>query len=228
VAPARVRRGADPLLCTRRRRITQDGLAILHTTTDLLDTHITELDGSPITTPARALFDIAANLHPKRVERAIDNALARRLVTPALLHRTLDELADRGRNGIVLMRTLLEARPRGYRPPESRTEARLNDLLERAGQRRLSMQHDVGADEAWIGRVDFLDDEVPLVVEVQSELFHGSVLDRQRDQQRLEHLRAAGFIVLELWESEIWHRPDEAVAKVVEARHTARSRRRAA
>jgi very-short-patch-repair endonuclease len=203
------------LLSSRRRRITDDGLTTVHSSRDLLLAHVTEVDGIPITTPARALFDIAATEHPKRVERAIDNALARRLVTNALLHRTLRELADRGRHGITLMRELLDARPPSYRPPESNTEARLNDLLERAGQRRLSPQHDVGDDEAWIGRIDLRDEEAPLLVEVQSDLFHGSLLDRQRDQERIGALRAAGFVVLEIWESAVWHRPDEVVAAVV-------------
>jgi very-short-patch-repair endonuclease len=211
------------LVCVRRRNNEDASIAIVHTSRDLAETHLAELHGLPVTTPARALFDIAATLHPKRVERAVDNALARRLVTVPLLHRTLAELADRGRSGITLMRALLEARRRDYRPPGSNTEARLNELLKRAGQRRLAPQREVGSEEAWIGRVDYGDDELPtLVVEVQSDLFHGSLLDRRRDEQRLAALRGAGFVVLELWESEIWHRPDEAVAKVIAARAQAR------
>jgi very-short-patch-repair endonuclease len=212
------RLGPVEIVCGRRRSGKTSPVAMVHTSRDLLPTHITALDGIPITTPARALFDIAATEHPKRVERAIDNALSRRLVTNALLHRTLRELADRGRDGITLMRELLDARPAGYRAPESNTEARLNELLERAGQRCLSAQHDVGDDEAWIGRVDLRDDLLPLVVEVQSDLFHGSLLDRQRDRERIAALRGAGFLVIEIWESEVWRRSDDVVERIVAAR----------
>lgn len=213
------------VLTTRLRNARRTPVAFVHTTTFLPETHVAESNGLALTTPIRAIFDIAGSVHPKKVERALDNAWARRLVTYALLHRTLDELAERGRKGIVLMRSLAEARPRSYRPPESNTEARLNDLLEQRGQRRLVPQRDVGSEEAWIGRTDLGDPEIPnFVVEVQSELFHGSKLDRERDLTRRDAMRRAGFVVVEIWESEIWRRPDSAVARVIAARYEARQR----
>jgi hypothetical protein len=195
-----------------------------HSTRDLLEEHVAELRGIPLTTPIRAIFDIAATAHPKRVERALDNAWARGLVTYALLHRTLRELGDRGRTGITLMRELAAARPVDYRPPGSNTEARLSEILERAGERPLRRQVDRGTATAWVGRVDFVDDELPLSVEVQSELFHGSVLDRRNDKARIAGLRAAGHEVVEIWETDLWRHPGKVITDVREGRDRARAR----
>lgn len=194
---------------------------VIHSTTDLFDTHITSLQGVPIVTPIRAIFDIAGRMHPMRVERALDNAWARRLVTYALLHRTLGELADRGRPGIRLLRALAEDRPPDYRPPDSNTEDRFKEILKRAGERSMRRQINLGTQADWVGRIDFVDDRLPLSVEIQSELFHGSVLDRRRDRDRIAKLRSGGHHVLEEWESDVWRNPDKVVRDVREARRRA-------
>jgi hypothetical protein len=193
----------------------------VHTTTDLGDQHITVLDGMPITTPIRSVFDIAARAHPNRVERALDTCWNRGLITYALLHRTVDELGGRGRPGSSLFRELAATRPASFRPPESRTEARLNELLVRDGQKPLVRQLDIGDDEHWLVRLDLTAPEVLLLVDVQSQLFHGSVLDRRLDAERLERLRTAGWQTLEIWESAVWERPREAVDAVRRARSAA-------
>lgn len=201
------------------RRSTNHG--IVHSTTDLRDTHIADVQGVPTVTPIRAIFDVAGNLHPKRVEKALDNAWARRLVNYALLHRTLAELARRGRPGITLMRTLADERPADYRPPDSNTEGRFQEILAREGERALRRQIHLGDQERWVGRIDFVDDQLPFSVEVQSELFHGSVSDRRHDKERIQALRDGGHVVLEIWETEIWRDPDKVVGKVREERERA-------
>jgi hypothetical protein len=205
------------------RRDTIDGV-VEHSTRDLLESQITDTQGLPITTPIRAIFDIAATAHPKKVERALDNAWARGLVTYALLHRTLDELGDRGRTGLTLMRELAEARPADYRPPGSSTESRVNEILERAGERTLRRQVDRGTQSAWVGRVDLVDDELPFSVEVQSELFHGSVLDRRNDQLRIAGLRSSGHEVVEIWDTEVWRNPRKVLSDIRNGRARARAR----
>jgi very-short-patch-repair endonuclease len=206
------------VLLPRRRRTQPGPVAVVHTTTHLPDRHTAVLDGIPTTTVARALFDVAGDLHPKRVERAMDGALARRLTDVGSLHRTVAELGGSGRPGTDLMRRLTADRPLGSRPPESNTEARLNELLVQDGQAPLIRQVDVGDGDSWIGRVDLRDADLPLVIEVQSQLFHGSLVDRSSDHLRLGRLRGAGFTVLEIWEEEVWRRPRRAVGRVRSAR----------
>ena len=216
----------DPVhvLSTRSVCRRSTDVARLHSTRDLLATHVTDFRGIPASTPIRAIFDIASGAHPMKVERALDTAWARRLVTYPLLQRTLRELADRGRTGITLMRALAAARPASYRPPESNTERRVNELLERTGERPLRRQVNLGTQTNWVGRIDLVDDELPLSVEVQSDLFHGSRLDRQRDKARIAELRASGFEVVEAWESDVWRDGKRLVADIRDARRRAKSK----
>ena len=72
----------------------------------------------------------------------------------------------------------------------------------------------------WVGRVDFRDERLPLVVEVQSERYHTALTDMRRDAERAEALCAAGFETVAVSEEQVWYRPSE----VVDAVRTARRR----
>jgi very-short-patch-repair endonuclease len=187
-------------------------LGRLHRTRLLPPHHVTTVDGIPVTTVARTLFDLAAVLHPGRTERVLDSAVAASPALLPVLHRMLPELAERGRTGIRLMRELLGARPLGYLAPASGLEARLIRLLDEAGiaTRR---QVDLGAD-GWIGRVDLLVTGTNIVIEVDSTRFHTSRLDRERDARRDAELRAGGYEVLRITEEDVWYRPAEVVQRV--------------
>jgi very-short-patch-repair endonuclease len=201
-----------------RRAVRRERMAVVHTTTAIDDRDLAMVANIPTVTPIRALFEVAGTVHPKKLERALDNAWARRLVSYALLHRTLDALAARGRNGIRVLRELAAARPPEYRPPESNNESRLNDLVEAAGLPRLRRQVNAGDDDRWIGRMDMADPSLPLIVEVHSELFHGSNLDQQRDAAKRDAMEDAGWIFVEVWESELWRSPHVVVERIVNAR----------
>ncbi len=106
------------------------------------------------------------------------------------------------------LRQLVDDRPLDYRPPESNLEARVAEVLTSAFEPPLERQVDLGDDDDWLGRVDYLDRELRIVFEIQSDLFHSSVSDRARDRARRERLEAAGWLVVEIPEFDVWHRPD--------------------
>ena len=189
------------------------------------DRHVRVLESVPVITPARALFDIAGmeGVHPKRVERAIDNAWSLRLVSGRTLRRTLRELAVTRRPGIALMRELLQERGLDYIPPGSGLEGRVIDILKGRGV-SLRRQVDTG-DEAWIARVDFADTELPFRLEVQSERFHASLVDTRADHERLAKLEAAGFVTVTVTDIEVWHYPEVVIDRVREGRYKANVRR---
>ena len=110
----------------------RSALAELHRTCRLPEAHVLRFERIPVTTPARTIFDLAGALHPGRTERALDNALARRLTTVASLRAVTDDLARQGRPGSGLMRRLLAERAGAYVPPESNMEARLNAVAKPA------------------------------------------------------------------------------------------------
>lgn len=202
---------------TREGRV-RSSTAVVHTSRRLLAHHVTAIHGLPVTTVARTLVDLAGELPFARLERICDWAWARGLLTGPSLHRTVDELAGRGRPGSAALRRLVADRPVGHRPPESNLEARVTQILRAAGEEPLDRQVDLGDDRAWIGRVDFVDRRRWIVFEVQSELYHSSPSARRDDAARLAALRAAGFTVVELSEFDVWHRPDRVLEAVRRAR----------
>ena len=90
-------------------------------------------------------------------------------------------------------------------------------------------QVESGDHAGWTGRVDFRHERLPVIVEVQSERYHGALVDRQRDAARLAALRAAGFVVVEITDVDLFARPgvvlDRVRAAILDAEAAARSHR---
>ena len=163
--------------------------------------------------PELVILQLCDVVHPKRAERALDNAWRMRLLSGRSVRALLDGWGRRGRNGTALLRELMEARPDDYRPPDSNLESRALDVLRAAGLGAFRRQVDSGGDR-WTGRVDLRHVDLPLVVEVQSETFHSSFLDVDADRARREQLERDGFVVVEVTDDEVFHRPDEVVRRV--------------
>ena len=191
-------------------------LSRAHNTNALPAHHVVTLGTIAVTTPARTLFDLAGRLHPVRVGRAVDNALSMRLTSAPQLHRMLDELAASGRNGISTMRALLAERPPHLPAPESATEARFLVLLSRAGLPAPRRQVDLGGDE-WVGRVDFYYPDHGLVIEIDSDRFHGALLDARNDARRDAAFAALDLRTLRVTDHEVWHEPERCVRRVERA-----------
>jgi very-short-patch-repair endonuclease len=185
---------------------TRTRMAIVHYHRGLPVGSLRTLNGVPVVSPALTIFLLAGSEHPARTERALDNAWSMHLVTYEQLHELLRRLAARGRNGIRVMRKLLDDRPADYVAPQSGLEARARQLALDVGV-VLRRQVDTGDDE-WIGRVDFLIEGANKVIEVLSERYHGSLSDRLADEQRFVRLNEAGFVVLTLWDTDLWSNPD--------------------
>ena len=175
--------------------------------------HRTTHRGVPVTTVERTLFDLMSAVRPGRAERALDNALARRLTNLRALRSIGEEMCKRGRPGSALFRRLLADRGIDFRPVESGLEAAFLDLMRTAGVREPERQVDLGAD-GWIGRVDFYVREARLIIEVDSDRHHTSTLDAASDRRRDDAFLAAGFGVLRITEDEVRNRPTAAVQRV--------------
>ena len=188
-------------------------LAILHWTTYLPPHHVTEVEGIPVLTPSRLLFQLAGSTRVERMARLTDKAWARRLVSGRSLHTMCDDLSEHGRDGMAVMRQVLESRPIGYVPPESNLEARVEEIIRDHDLPDVRRQVDLGGRE-WLGRVDFLAVDCPLVVFVDGERWHSSVLDTAADARQQTELEAAGFVVVRILEYEVWHDVPSAVRKL--------------
>jgi very-short-patch-repair endonuclease len=131
------------------------------------------------------------------------------LVTIASMRACLTELRRRGRNGTSVLDALLKERPLDYVAPATGLERRFIEVVGGDWRRQV----DSGG-ELWAGRVDFRNVVHPVIVEVQSERYHAALSYRRDDEARRARLEAAGFIVAEVWDRQLWHAPDEARATV--------------
>lgn len=178
-------------------------LAMVHYHRDLPHDHLTTVHGIPVVSPLLTVFLIASCGDLGRTARALDHGLAMRLFSVAALQRTVQRLSAQGRNGLAIMRTLAEERPAGYIPPQSGLEARVERLARDVGV-ELRRQVDVGDEAEWIGRVDFEMVGCSDVIEVLSDRYHSSLLDRRADEERFRRIEASGRRLLTLWDRDVW------------------------
>ncbi len=116
----------------------------------------------------------------------------------------LDDLAERGRKGITLMRELLAARGPDYRPNDTNLEDRFQGLCKVVGL-VLERQRNLLDMGEWLGRVDFVSEKLMLVIEVDSALYHDAIIDQRADAARRAALESAGYRVHSFTDAEIFH-----------------------
>jgi len=186
-------RNGIPEVTTPRARQHHGPIGTVHRWRPFPAEHLTVVDGIVTTRVARTLVDLAGVLHPGRTERVVDSCLGAGLVSLGTLHTTFADLVGRGRKGIAVMRTILDARGAGYVAPESDLEARFLALVRDAGFPEPVRQLDVGSGEGWVGRVDVGFPAFKVIVELDGRTHHSAKLDREADARRDGILRAAGW-----------------------------------
>jgi hypothetical protein len=204
----------QPIHVVRHRGVSRrpSPLAIVHEVVDLHTHHLKVVRGITVVSPGRLVCELAGT-HPHRAKRVLDRLWSERLLDGRTFRRTVDEFTDRGRTGSAYLHELDAARGPGYVPPASSLERRFADVC----LWPMDRQVDSGGEE-WCGRVDFRAQDLPLIVEVQSEKYHASLVDRGADAARRARLKAAGFVVVEVWDTAVWHRPDLVNERIRQAR----------
>jgi very-short-patch-repair endonuclease len=175
--------------------------------------HLVVVNGLAVTTPTRTAADIAhiPKMHPKRAARAVEWLWSHGLTDRGKLARMADEWCERGRRGSAFLKEFLEARPTEFRPPESNLERRFIEIITEAGFPPPRRQVNVGDEEAWFGRCDLLDPELPLIAEIDSDTFHTAPLDVAADEERDAKATRAGFEVVRVKEFDVWHNPSKII-----------------
>ncbi|MGH9263445.1 MAG: endonuclease domain-containing protein [Acidimicrobiales bacterium] len=133
----------------------------------------------------------------------------RRLVTFALLTRTLDRLGGPGRNGAGVLRALVEERDPATAPTQSRLEDVLLRVLRRGGLPEPVRQYEVAG-----VRLDFAYPECNLGIEADSRIWHGGRLDVQRNSRKANVLVAHGWRILHFMWGDVRRRAEDVVAAV--------------
>lgn len=178
---------------------------------DLAATHMVEHKGLPVTSLPRTVVDIAACIPQRRLEAAVDELLADQRIGVAEIREVLDAVARRGRNGVVSLRSILDARSDGP-VKASRLERIGLSLLRSAQFASFKLEYAI----PWAPRQRF-DVAFPLqrlAIEWDSRRWHTQKQafdrDRERDRVALEH----GWRILRFTWSDVSDRPDLVVESI--------------
>jgi hypothetical protein len=162
----------------------------MHRSATLRRCDVTAIAGVPCTTVARTIFDLADALRsPRRVERALDQAVALGCFDLEALDEQIAHNAGRCRAARLLSRVLSDHRP-GSTPTWNEIEELLLASSRRIGLPDPEVQQwlDLGDGEPMI-RPDFIWRESRLIVETDGWKHHGTrgsfESDRRRDQRAL-------------------------------------------
>ncbi len=181
--------------------------ATVHRSSDLHRSIATKKGGIPVTTPARTLVDLGAVLSARAVERCLEVALGRRLVTLDGLRTTLDSVARRGRRGAGALRTLLDERSGAAELTESVLEARMMRLCRTQGLPEPACQHEVRDGTRFVGRIDFAYPTDHVAIEVDGYESHASLDAFRHDRARQNELVGLGWTVLRFTWDDVVHHP---------------------
>ena len=184
----------DPLeiVCPRWRRAQHDGL-VVHETKALSEFDLTQIDGIPVTDAARTLLDLGAVCGPRTVELAFENALRRDLVTTMSLRAMLRRVGRQGRNGVGVLRALLDERDPERAASGSDMETRLLQVLRENGLPEPVPQFEIYDGPRFVARVDAAYPRWKIAIEHESYQEHTGKRALLRDNPRRNALVAWGW-----------------------------------
>jgi len=168
---------------------------IVHDTMVRGQAHVGTTRHIAVTSPARTLCDLTAVWPPWDVERALDDALRRRLTTLRRVERVFLDLANRGRRRSTVMRALLEARLPGFDPGDSAMETKLVRWIVGAGLPRPVQQHHVRA-RGHRFRLDLAYPELMIGIEYDGWDPHRTRVAFDGDRARQNPLEIIGWLIL--------------------------------
>jgi very-short-patch-repair endonuclease len=193
-------------ITVRGRRCRPKSGIHVHRAATLDPRDVTTHQNVPITTPARALVEIAASLPLRDVERVFDEALVKRIVTRSAV-RNAQRRASR-RRGSKIINTITSAEG-GTR---SEAERHFRTLIRKSGLPRPAVNVRLGPYE-----VDFLWSEQRLIVEVDGYAFHSSRTAFERDRRRDAHLQSLGYRVMRVTWRQLMTEPEAVLVRITQA-----------
>jgi hypothetical protein len=163
----------------------------------------------PVTDPVQTLIDLATELKPLRLERAVNEADKLDLVDPETLRGALDGRV--GEPGVKALRTLLDRHT--FRLSDSDLEIFFRPLAAQADLPPPLTKHRVLGYEA-----DFWFPDHGLVVETDGLRYHRTPAQQARAAKRDQVHTAAGLRVLRFTHWQIAYEPDDVTATLRQIR----------
>lgn len=191
------RRGRVDVSVRRRCELQRPGLYVRGRST-LKPADVVTKDGIPVTGVVQTLVDLATELPPGRLERAVNEADKRDLIDPEALRAALNDHA--GQPGAPALRDLLDKRT--FRLSDSDLEILFRPIAASAG---LSPPLSKQMLNGW--EVDFYWPALGLVIETDGLRYHRTASTQTRDVRRDRAHALAGMTSLRFTHYEVKHEP---------------------
>ncbi len=204
--PGRFEAPLDVTVTVVGRKVRPKGIRV-HRTAHLDPIDVRDVDGLRVTSPARAVLDLAAAEHPF-LDAVFGEMLARRVLREPQLKAALARAGRR--KGVALVRSLIAANRRGF--TRSHAERVLRRLCRTAKlPEPLSNVKLVGYE------VDFVWPKERLVIEVDGFQFHGHRVAFERDRRKDQVLLTAGYRVVRVTWRQLVDEPLTVLAVIAAA-----------
>lgn len=198
----------------RNRRRSRSRRILIHWLQDPIpEEDITIIDSIPVTKPARTLLDLATVEPEEVVERCLDDALRRRLVSLPFLESWLEDPRRSRHRGARVLQRLVAARAT-VGVTESPLEAAVLKLIRDAGLPIPTLQYEVRNGDRFVARVDFAYPDERVAIEADGFRFHDDRRGFDEERARGNELEAMGWRVLRVTSRHVEEDPEGVTAWV--------------
>ena len=185
---------------------------------ELTRADIERRDGIVRTRPPATILGLAAVVAPSLLERALDDALVRGLLSCAQLERRLNAGTRNGRPGVAALAALLSARSGVSRSAQSEFERRLLALIVAAGVEPPIPQFEITLPDGRRAFLDYAWPDVRLALEADSYRHHAGRMAWSRDHIRNRLVVSMGWRIVPVTWEDLVEAPDALVATLRRAR----------
>ncbi len=154
-------------------------------------------NGVPLTSPSRTLVDLAGAVNEETLQRALEHAIRRKIVSLTAIRRILRFVPARGKAGTGTLGRLLDG---GVWSIETQSELERSALalFRQSGLPKPECQYTVVGGNQRLGTVDFAWPEARVIVEAEGFQFHSGRRAWEHDIARYNRLTLQGWTVLRL------------------------------
>jgi hypothetical protein len=170
-------------------------------------------DGIRIASIEDALLDFASITDRETLEIAVESALLSGKTHERKIWEVLVRNSRRGVRGVVLLRHVMEHRPKG-KPARSVLELVVLDVLRRAGLPLPTRNHDTIDGNGDKREIDLCYVEHLGAIEADSKAFHSTATQSAKDATRQRALEAVGYRFVRVTWADAFERPEWIVAEV--------------
>ncbi len=199
------------------RKSNRFGPVVVHQVTDLSPTDVMVIKGIPTTNATRTIVDLAAVIGKRRLAFVLDEAKRRGITSYEDVSWRLESLARRGKPGVTRLRSVLRPRLGGFVVSESTLETRLHYLIFTSALPVPTSQYRPPWLKSTNGRVDIAYVDQKLIVEGDSQRWHGTPEFFQADRHRDNLAQLAGWRILRFTWEDITLRPSYVVESIRKA-----------